>query len=229
MQNNLSPEAVLFDLDGTLVDTAPDLVGALFGLMEEAGLPTPSFTSMRNRVSHGASALIKSGFNIEEAHPEFGKHRQALLDAYEARVAEETQLFDGISEILSELIELGIAWGIVTNKPTYLTEALLDELKLPHTPACIICGDTYENRKPHPEPLLKAADLLNINHQKCIFVGDANIDILAGEKAGMLTLLATYGYIEEGANYQDWGANGYLSHPTELRGWVNGQKNRTGL
>ncbi len=223
MQTNTRPEAVLFDLDGTLADTAPDLVGALFTLLKQAALPLPSFSSMRNKVSLGASTLIQCGFQIDEAHPNFLHQRQALLDTYEARIAQETRLFDGIHEILTELYELDIPWGIVTNKPRYLTEALVSALSLPQPPGCLVCGDTLEKRKPHPDPLLKAAELLAVKRQNCIFVGDAKIDVIAGKKAGMLTLLATYGYIEDGTNYHDWGASGYLSQPIDLRDWINEQ------
>ncbi len=194
-------DAVLFDLDGTLLDTAPDLISALDELARELGMALPS-GDLRPCVSFGTPALLGAlGFGRD--HPEFPTLRQRYLAIYEANLCRYTQFFEGVNALLDELAERAMPWGIVTNKPGSLTERLLAALEL--HPACCVSGDTLRYSKPHPAPLLRAANLLGANPLRCIYVGDIHNDILAAQAAGMRPLVAAYGY-GDGSDCTTWGA-----------------------
>lgn len=207
---------VLFDLDGTLADTAPDLAWALNQVLQEQGREPLPFEQIRPVVSHGGIALIKLGFGIDEADPGFQPLRERLLTLYRANIARETRLFAGMAELLEALELRGLNWGVVTNKPAWLTEPLLAELKLSTRCATRVSGDTLPQRKPHPAPMLLACQQAGSQAQQCLYLGDAERDVQAGRQAGMRTLIAAFGYIGAEDRPQDWGADAIIEHPLQL-------------
>ena len=210
------PEAVLFDLDGTLIDTAPDMGGALNNLLiEEKRAPLP-LESIRPYVSQGGLVLTRLGFEGHVDETEIEPLRQRFLQHYRAIVADDSRLFDGYEAVLADLEARSMPWGIVTNKPEWLTHPLLEQLGLAARCAVVIGGDTLPNRKPHPQPLQVAAERIGVDCGKCIYVGDDERDIIAGRAAGMPTLVAAYGYIEEGCDFQEWNADGVIDKPADL-------------
>ncbi len=212
--------AVLFDLDGTLLDTAPDLAGALNRLRARHGQPPLPYASIRPFASHGSFALTRLGFDFAEDSPEFEPTRLALLDVYHAHVADETTLFPGMDALLRAIEQAGLRWGIVTNKPGWLTEPLLAKLDLGLMPACVVSGDTLPERKPHPAPLLYAAERIDCAPASCLYVGDAARDIEAGKRAGMQTLVAAYGYIGPDDDPLAWEADGIVASPADIATWL---------
>lgn len=211
---------MLFDLDGTFADTAPDLARALNHTLARHGRAQLAFERIRPQVSHGGMALIRLGFEIEPEHPDFEGYRQELLDYYQQNLSRYTTLFPGIEELLLRLEEQHIPWGIVTNKPGWLTDPLMQQLGLSERAACIVSGDTTENRKPHPQPILHACRLLQVAPVDSIYVGDALRDIQAGSQAGSTTLTALFGYIGENDRPEEWGADGSIDHPLEVLDWL---------
>jgi len=211
---------VLFDLDGTLADTAPDLAFALNAVRQEQGHPLLPFETIRPVVSHGGTALIRLGFNIEPGTAAFETLRLRLLDIYREHLAQHTQLFPGIAELLGAIEQRGMNWGIVTNKPAWLTDPLLEQLGLYARAACVVSGDTVAERKPHPAPMLHACQLAGSEAEQCVYLGDAARDIEAGKRAGMKTLVALFGYIGEDEQPDSWGADGMIAHPAELLDWI---------
>jgi len=207
--------AVLFDLDGTLLDTAPDMAAALNQLRREQGLAALPYPDVRPLVSHGATALVKLGFPNVDAKA-FDELRSRFLAIYQECLSVETRPYEGVAEVLSHLERNGIPWGVVTNKPTGLTEALLDDLSLRTRAGVIVCGDTLPVRKPHPGPLLHAAAQLGIAPLRCIYVGDAERDVLSACAAGMRVFVALYGYISEDERPLDWPATGWLDEPLAM-------------
>ncbi len=212
--------AVLFDLDGTLLDTAPDMVGTLNSLRLENGLAPLPFAEVRAIVSHGSSRLVKMGF------PEAGADRLALLqrrflEIYGNRLAAETRLFEGMDRVLLELARRGLRAGIVTNKPARLTDVLLEQLGLRARFVCVVSGDTLQERKPHPLPMLHAAELLGAAPETCIYVGDAERDVQAAHAAGMRALVALYGYLGADEDWAAWGGDGAIERPADLLGWLD--------
>lgn len=208
--------AVLFDLDGTLADTAPDLALALNRLLAEEGLPPQPYERIRPIASHGARGLIKLGFNIDPDHPDFARLRERYLDIYAECYFVETRLFEGIAALLQSIADRGLHWGIVTNKPARFTEPLIAALPFCPPPAVVVSGDTVGVAKPDPRPMYHAAELLGIAPEDCLYVGDAERDIEAGHKVGMTTVLADYGYIAENDRPHEWGADIRIAHPLEL-------------
>lgn len=221
MDSNNSIQAVLFDLDGTFADTAPDLAAALNLVLEEEGKQPLPFEKIRPHVSHGGIALIKLGFNIKPEDPDFARLRQRFLSIYEENISVLTTLFDGIEELLQMLESKKIPWGIVTNKPGWLTDPLMEQLNMHKRAATIVSGDTTDKSKPHPAPLFFACTQINCNPAQCIYVGDAERDIIAGKAAGMYTLTALFGYIEEHESPESWGADAMISHPKEIAGYLS--------
>lgn len=211
---------VLFDLDGTLADTAPDLAQALNTLLAEESRASLPVARIRPVVSHGSPGLLKLGFGLTPHDPSFARLRERLLTIYSAHLCRATRLFPGITELLIELRRRGLNWGIVTNKPAFLTEPLVAQLPLPCAPACIVSGDTTTNRKPHPEPLLLASMRAGSLPCECLYVGDAARDIEAGRQAGMKTLVALFGYIEDNERPHRWGATGLVQTPLEILDWL---------
>lgn len=207
-------KTVLFDLDGTLADTAPDLAAALNHVLKIHNCDPLPFETIRPIVSHGGMALITLGFGKE--HPEFDTLYQELLQYYQNNIANETVLFPGMDELLLELEEKNINWGVVTNKPSWLTEPLLDALNLTSRSVAIVSGDTLEQRKPHPAPILHACKQAGSEADECIYIGDAERDIEAGNRAGMHSIVALFGYIAESDTPKNWGAHSTINHPLEI-------------
>lgn len=212
---------VLFDLDGTLADTAPDLAFAVNSLLEEKQRPALSLDVVKPLVSLGGIAMVRTAFGIEEDDLEFGELKNRFLEIYRKNIALHTVLFDGIESVLSSLESRHMSWGIVTNKSTWLTLPLMEALRLSERTPCIVCGDTVEHAKPHPAPLLHACDLLHCTPKQTLYVGDALRDIEAGNRAGMTTLVANYGYIGEEDKTQNWGADGEVNSAVEILDWVS--------
>jgi len=213
------PRAVLFDLDGTLLDTAPDMIGALNALRSEHALGALSTARVRPAVSHGSARLVQLGFP-EAAGEDFVRLQRRFLEIYGARLSAETRLFEGMAAVLAQLAARGLAIGIVTNKPARLTEALLRDLALRDLFACVVSGDSLPQRKPHPLPMLHAAAAANASPAECIYVGDAQRDVQAAHAAGMPALVATYGYLGEDEDWRVWGADGFIDRPLELLAWL---------
>lgn len=220
--NTASLRGVLFDLDGTLLDTAPDLVHALNTVRLEQGRPELPFPVARTQVSHGSSGLIRLGFPDLSGEP-LEKLRLRLLEIYSARLAVGTRLFEGCQQVLDGLAERGLAWGIVTNKPGFLTTPLLAALGLDACAGCVVSGDTLPERKPHPAPLLLAASQLSLPPAACLYVGDAERDVQASRAAGMPVLVARYGYLGPEDDPQSWQADGHIDAPLEILGWLDGR------
>ncbi|WKT61955.1 HAD-IA family hydrolase [Microbulbifer thermotolerans] len=207
-------KAVLFDLDGTLFDTAPDFIRVLNQLRREEQLPPLPDSEIRAVVSNGARALVTLGFGTDENHPTFEGLRQRLLDLYLAHLAEKTQPFPGIEPLLHRLSERGIAWGIVTNKPEAYTTRLMRAFSHLPTPGAVICPDHVANRKPDPEPILLACQQIGCRPEEAIYAGDHERDIAAGRAAGLPTIACSYGYIDNGDDPARWGAD-HLVHSAE--------------
>ncbi len=206
---------VLFDLDGTLLDTAPDMTGALNTLLREEGRPELPFARLRPYVSHGSHGLVRTAFGDEDA-VEFQRLRERFLALYAARLTHGTTAFQGIDEVLATLEAIPIAWGIVTNKPGWLTDPLLKHLGLDARAACVVSGDTLPQRKPHPLPLLHAAQHISATPAECLYVGDAERDMQAALAAGMPGVVARYGYVGPHDALNEWPAAARIDHPLEL-------------
>lgn len=208
------PKAILFDLDGTLADTAPDLAAAVNLMRTKRMLPSAPYLSLRPFASAGARGLLAAGFDITPEHPQFEAMRIEFLDNYESAIAKQSHLFEHVHTLLDGLEELGLPWGIVTNKATRFTFPLIPLLGLQNA-ACVISGDTTAHAKPHPEPLLEGARRIQIEPKHCWYIGDDLRDIQAGQAAGMQTIAAAWGYC--GATEPThWKADGILDTPLEL-------------
>ncbi len=210
---------VLFDLDGTLLDTAQDMAAALNRLRIAEGLEALPFAQVRPHVSHGAPRLLRLAFG----EPDADRHeslRGRFLDYYRAALAVHTRLFDGFEAVLAAIEGAGLRWGIVTNKPGWLAEPLVAELGLDARCACLVAGDTLAERKPHPLPLLHAAKLLGLEPRECVYVGDAERDVQAARNAGMIALVAGFGYLGEGEDPAAWQAEAVFARPGELLDWL---------
>ncbi len=213
--------AMLFDLDGTLLDTAPDMAAALNRQRIEHGLEPLDFKTIRPHVSHGAIALLKLGFPQAD-DDELVRLRERFLQLYSENLATDTRLFAGFEPVLAALEARRLKWGVVTNKPAFLAEPLLAHLGLSPRCGCIVSGDTLPQRKPHPAPLLHAAALMRIDPTLCIYVGDAERDVQAGRAAGMRTIVATFGYLRAEDQPAQWQADALIDEPQELMRWLNG-------
>lgn len=211
---------VLFDLDGTLLDTAPDLAYALNRLLEEQRREPLPYEQIRPKVSHGGKALVKLGFALDPGDARFALLRQRLLNIYRANIARETRLFPGMDTVLTTIERQGLNWGVVTNKPAWLTDPLLDALDLTTRAACIVSGDTTGNSKPHPEPMLHACQRAGSRPQQALYIGDAPRDIEAGRNAGVRTIVALFGYLEPHDRPETWGADGSIGRPEDLLDWL---------
>ena len=214
-----APKAVLFDLDGTLADTAPDLAYAVNKMRADRGLPLTPFEQLRPLASAGARGLIGVAFGLAPGDESFDALRIEFLANYEAHIADNTVLFDGIAALLSEIEAKGLRWGIVTNKPARYTDALLPLIGLAHG-ACSISGDTTPHAKPHPEPLFEAARRMQLRPEDCWYVGDDLRDIQAGKAAGMPTIAAGWGYCGM-TEPQAWNADQIASEPVTLVEWLS--------
>jgi phosphoglycolate phosphatase len=208
--------AVLFDLDGTFADTAPDLGRALNRMRSEQHLEPMSIEMLRARASSGARGLLKAGFGVTPESEGYEALRARFLELYEENLCIDTRLFDGIAALLDALAARGLRWGIVTNKLRRYTEPLLRRLGIDGLAACTVSGDSTPHIKPHPASLLRAAELLSLEPAACLYVGDDLRDIQAARAAGMHFVAAGWGYLGEGGDPQTWGADAVLSSPREI-------------
>lgn len=210
--------AVLFDFDGTLADTAPDLGGALNRLRAQHALAPLPLETVRPYASSGARGLLRVGFGLGPGDANYDEMRQAFLDNYEAAICVETKLFPGIAELLAHLEERGIAWGIVTNKAARFTDRLVELLGLAERVSCVVSGDTTPHMKPHPAPLLAAAERLALAPGQCGYVGDDLRDIIAAQAAGMVSIAVEYGYGTGDFGPREWHADAVVAQPMDLIG-----------
>ncbi|MEX1993446.1 MAG: phosphoglycolate phosphatase [Steroidobacteraceae bacterium] len=210
---------VLLDLDGTLLDTAPDMAHALNQLRVAEGMERLPFERIRPLVSHGAPRMIRFAFG--EPEPDrYESLRLRFLDYYRGAIAVHTRPFAGFEDVLATIEQAGMRWGIVTNKPGWLTIPLLEQLGLAARSGCIVSGDTLAERKPHPLQLLHAAGLLGLAPRECVYVGDAERDVQAARNAGMIPLVAGFGYLDEGEDPAAWQPDAVLDQPAGLLDWL---------
>ncbi|MDO5690887.1 MAG: HAD-IA family hydrolase [Pseudomonadota bacterium] len=207
---------VLFDLDGTLIDSAPDLGLAADEMRVARGLPSLPLAAYRAAAGAGARGMLGVAFGLTPAHTEFADLRDEFLARYEQRLTHSTQAFDGIDELLRALRQHGMACGIVTNKSQRLTAPLVAALPVLQDMAAIVCGDTTPHAKPHPAPLLEAMRQAGAQPAHCLYVGDDERDMLAGRAAGVGTVAACYGYLGQGADVRQWPADAFINHPAQL-------------
>ncbi len=210
----LPPSGVLFDLDGTLLDSAPGLYAALEGLAAESGVAIPPYATIRDVVSRGARAVLETAW--PGADPETLRSRTPrFLELYAAVMADKSQPFEGVETLLATLESAGIPWGIVTNKAGFLARPLLEQLGLWQRAAGVVAGDTLPQRKPDPAPVLHACELAGMVPARGVFVGDDPRDVQAGREAGLYTVAAAWGYLD-GGDPRDWGADAIIDHPGQL-------------
>ncbi|WP_297324686.1 HAD-IA family hydrolase [Nitrosomonas sp.] len=213
-------KAILFDFDGTLADTAPDLGHALNRQRIARGLPELPIAQIRPQASAGSRGLLGLGFNIKPGDDDYESMRDEFLDFYTQRLCHDTCLFPGVDELLDQLEMMKLPWGIVTNKPARFAHPLIEMLDLAQRVACIICGDETTNTKPHPEPLLTASNKIAIAPANCIYLGDDIRDVQASLAAGMQPIVARYGYLGNGQPPETWGAKYLIDHPEELLAYL---------
>jgi len=211
---------VLFDLDGTLVDSAPDLAGAANEMRRAHGLPAMPFEALRPMVGSGARGMLHAAFGIGPDDARFDVLRADFLARYEARILRETRVFDRIEPVLQALERQRLPWGIVTNKIARFSVPVVEGLGLMPRCAVLVSGDTTAFAKPHPQPLLEAARQLALAPEYCIYVGDDRRDVEAGRRARMPTLAAAWGYLGRDESVHDWNAEAVLAHPGELLNWL---------
>ena len=219
MRNGLALRGVLFDLDGTLLDTARDMTEALNRVRVAEGLEPLPFEQVRPLVSHGAPRMLRFAFGEPEP-ARYESLRARFLDFYRGALAVHTRLFDGFDRVLAAIEGSGLRWGVVTNKPGWLASPLLQELGLGARCGCMVAGDTLAERKPHPLPLLHAARLLALEPRECVYVGDAERDVQAARNAGMIPLVAGFGYLADGEDPAAWQPDAVFAKPEELLDWL---------
>lgn len=207
---------ILFDLDGTLVDTAPDLGYALNLQRQRHGLEPLPLNEIRPYASHGSKGLLSVGFNLNPEDACFADMRQEYLDLYDQVFTRSPVLFDGMAAVLDEIEGRNLSWGIVTNKPRRFSEPMIRALQLQERARCLVCGDDAARAKPYPDTLLMACRMTSSDVVDCLYVGDAERDVQAGKAAGMKTVVALFGYIDETDQPQEWGADAMIAQPAEL-------------
>lgn len=212
--------AILFDLDGTLVDTAPDLAFALNMLLEQEGSEALAYDTIRPVASNGSPGLLLLAFGTSPEHKDYPSLQQRFIKLYQDNITRESALFEGMEEVLSTLEKAKIPWGIVTNKPAFLTDPLLAQLNLTHRAGCIVSADTTPFSKPHPAPMFHACEMIQQKPRECIYIGDAARDIEAGKNANMQTIAALYGYIANDDNPEHWQADISIDHPRDILKWL---------
>ncbi len=221
MDINTQPfSAVLFDLDGTLVDTAPDLAFALNSLLKDEGLDVLPYQTIRPVASHGSEGLLNLGFGITKDHHDYPSLQQRFIQIYQDNIARETRLFDGMEAVISALENANITWGIVTNKPAFLTDPLVEKLNLTDRAGCVVSADTAPFSKPHPAPMLHACEVIQKSPEDCIYIGDSARDIEAGKNANMRTVAALYGYLGSQDKPEEWQADASINHPHDILKWI---------
>ena len=209
-------DAVLFDLDGTLIDSAPDLGAAADKMRTDRGLESLPLSQYRPMAGAGARGMIAVAFGLAPDDARFGALREEFFSNYEARMTEQTYVFDGVAELIAHIDQIGLKWGVVTNKSARFTVPLTQAMPLFGTAQAIISGDTTPHAKPHPAPLLEAARQLDVAPVRCVYVGDDERDIVAGRAAGMPTVAAAYGYLGAAADTQGWKADATINTPSAL-------------
>lgn len=219
MSSDFKLSCVLFDLDGTLVDTAPDLIACLNMALKIHGFDEVLSCKIKPFISFGAAAMINKCITVDkETHV---RVLESMLMLYQNNISEHSRFFSGMEQTLNTIESLGLKWGIVTNKRERFTNPLVEAFKLTDRAACIISGDTTNNSKPHPEPMLTACAQANVKPEECVYIGDALHDINAGKNTNMKTLAAVYGYIRADDNPADWGADALIESPEQLTQWIN--------
>ena len=208
--------AVLFDLDGTLVDSAPDLGAAADALRVARGLPSLPLSDYRPLAGSGARGMLAVAFGITPQHADFESLKEEFFRNYERRLTQSTFAFDGVAELIAAIVASGMKWGVVTNKSSRFTDPLTGSMPLFSSAGAVVSGDTTPYSKPHPEPLFEAARRLNVAPQHCIYVGDDERDIVAGKAAGMPTVAAGYGYLGNKVDTSLWGADVHIHAPLDL-------------
>jgi phosphoglycolate phosphatase len=216
-----APAVLLFDLDGTLVDSAPDLAGAANDLRQHHGLAPLPYASLRPMVGTGARGMVGVAFDVTPADDRFVALRDAFLARYAERLLQSTRVFDAMLPVLDRLDAAGLRWGIVTNKAMHFAEPIVAGLGLHLRASVVIAGDTTPYAKPHPAPLLEAARRLGVATELCAYIGDDERDIVAGRAAGMVTLAAAWGYLGQDGPVAAWGADHVLSCPADLLQWLD--------
>ena len=212
----MQPALVVFDLDGTLIDSAPDLAGAANRLRADHGLEPLPLERYRPMAGAGARGMLGIAFGMTPEAPDYDAMREEFFVNYESAMTERTVIFEGIPALIASLLELGLAWGVVTNKSMRFTGPLTKQIPLFRSAGAIVGGDSTPHAKPHPQPLLEAARRLRLKPGQCIYVGDDERDILAGKAAGMGTVAATYGYLGSNADVYVWEAHAHIAQPLEL-------------
>lgn len=213
--------AVLFDLDGTLLDTAPDLLYTINYLRQEHGLAALSLEKIRPIVSLGSKAMVKLALGLEESNEHFNAIREYFLKLYQEHLSISTTFFPDIEKVLTRLEEMKMPWGIVTNKLARHTAVLLKKLALDHRAACIVSGDTLPTYKPHPGPILHACKAMALDPKDCLYIGDCVTDVMASKAAGTKSLVALYGYIGAEEDPYTWQADGYVSEAMGILEWID--------
>jgi len=213
-------QAVLFDLDGTLIDSAPDLGGAADEMRLKRGWTSLPMDAYRPHAGSGARGMLRVAFDLTPEHADYEVLREEFYVAYEARLTRHTRPFDEVPTLIDALEQHGLAWGVVTNKAHRFADPLVAAMPLLGRAATVVCGDTTPHAKPHPEPLLEAARRLGLEPQRCIYVGDDERDMLAGRSAGMRTVAASYGYLGPQATTDHWPADGQILSPLQLLKWL---------
>jgi phosphoglycolate phosphatase len=209
-------EAVLFDLDGTLIDSAPDLGAAVDKMRTDRGLSSFPLEHYRHMAGAGARGMLGIAFGMTPEHPDFDAMKEEFFVNYENAMTERTRIFDGVVELISSLEAQGLPWGVVTNKSSRFTDPLTSAIPLFATAKAIVSGNTTPHAKPHPEPLFEAARRLSIDPARCVYVGDDERDIVAGLAAGMGTVAATYGYLGVQTDISRWNAHLHIDSPMDL-------------
>lgn len=209
-------KAILFDLDGTLLDTASDMARAANHVLAIYDQPPLTPQQIKANTSYGAQGLLTAGFGTIPEHLNMLDLRQQFLDHYQQNICENTSIYQGIVSLLSQLEAKQIPWGIMTNKPTFLTEMLLPFFPELNNAKVVVCGDTLSVAKPHPAPLLHASELMDVHYSECAYIGDIEKDMIAAKAANMTGFVAGWGYIGENHAPNDWHSHAVLSHPTEL-------------